>query len=51
MRSMGGLAILEPLRQDWRATTGVGKVIILIAAAVVVAWAIFTIWFWVGFQF
>jgi hypothetical protein len=37
--------------QDWRATREGTKVILIILAAVFLAWAAFVLWFWMTFEF
>jgi hypothetical protein len=45
------LAVAQAWREDWRATRQGTKVILIILAAVSVAWIVFAIWFWMTFEF
>ena len=45
------LAVAQAWRDDWRATRGGTKVIVIILAAVVLAWTVFAVWFWMTFDF
>ena len=39
------LAVAQAWREDWRATREATKVIVIILAAVFVAWTVFALWF------
>lgn len=45
------LAVAQAWREDWRATREGTKVIVIILAAVCIAWTVFAIWFWMAFDF
>ena len=45
------LAVAQAWREDWRATREGTKVIVIILAAVFIAWTVFAIWFWMAFDF
>jgi hypothetical protein len=44
-------ALVQAWREDWRATREATKVIVLLLAAMVLAWAAFALWFWIAFDF
>lgn len=45
------LAVAQAWREDWRATREATKVILMILAALVLAFAGFAIWFWFSYEF
>ena len=45
------LAVAQAWREDWRTTREGTKVIVIILAAVFIAWTVFAIWFWMAFDF
>ncbi len=45
------LAVVQAWREDWRATREGTKVILIILAAVFLAWAAFVLWFSMTFEF
>lgn len=45
------IAVAQAWREDWRATREGTKVIVIILAAVFIAWSGFAIWLWMAFDF
>lgn len=44
-------ALVQAWREDWRATREATKVIVVLLAAMFVAWAAFALWFSLAFDF
>lgn len=44
-------ALVDAWREDWRATGEATKVIVVLLAAMFVAWAAFALWFSIAFDF
>jgi len=44
-------AVVQAWQEDWRATREGTKVILIVLAAVFLAWAAFALWFWMTFEF
>jgi hypothetical protein len=45
------LAVAQAWREDWRSTREGTKVIVILLAAVFLAWTVFAIWIWMTFDF
>ena len=44
-------AVALAWREDWRATMPATKVVLAVLSALGLAWGIFAVWFWFGYDF